>query len=59
LSFYDFYAKFIFLKLISFPHFIIATLTNSQPNMGWMRRLQQILGRKHQRNLHVCNAHVI
>ncbi|KAG6759895.1 hypothetical protein POTOM_036391 [Populus tomentosa] len=35
-----------------FPHFIIATLTNSQPDMGWMRRLQQILGRKHQRNLH-------
>ncbi|XP_041011191.1 protein GDAP2 homolog isoform X1 [Juglans microcarpa x Juglans regia] len=24
----------------------------SQPDLGWMRRLQQILGRKHQRNLH-------
>ncbi|CAL5428754.1 unnamed protein product [Camellia sinensis] len=23
-----------------------------QPDLGWMRRLQQILGRKHQRNLH-------
>lgn len=28
----------------------------SQPDLGWMRRLQQILGRKHQRNLHVCTA---
>lgn len=28
---------------------------NRQPDLGWMRRLQQVLGRKHQRNLHVCN----
>ncbi|KAK1297016.1 hypothetical protein QJS10_CPB15g01320 [Acorus calamus] len=25
---------------------------NRQPDLGWMKRLQQILGRKHQRNLH-------
>lgn len=30
-------------------------LINSQPDLGWIRRLQQILGRKHQRNLHVSN----
>ncbi|KAH7835988.1 hypothetical protein Vadar_031756 [Vaccinium darrowii] len=29
----------------------ISALTR-QPDLGWMRRLQQILGRKHQRNLH-------
>lgn len=23
-----------------------------QPDLGWMKRLQQILGRKHKRNLH-------
>ncbi|KAL5100135.1 hypothetical protein RYX36_004462, partial [Vicia faba] len=23
-----------------------------QPDLGWMKRLQQILGRKHQQNLH-------
>lgn len=31
---------------------------SSIPDLGWMRRLQQILGRKHQRNLHVCNSWV-
>ncbi|CAA2995013.1 Hypothetical predicted protein [Olea europaea subsp. europaea] len=25
---------------------------NRQPDLGWMKRLQQILGRKHQHNLH-------
>lgn len=32
-------------------------LINRQPDLGWMRRLQQILGRKHQHNLHVCMQH--
>lgn len=29
---------------------------NSQPDLGWIKRLQQILGRKHQRNLQVCTT---
>ncbi|KAK8579588.1 hypothetical protein V6N13_142775 [Hibiscus sabdariffa] len=29
-----------------------AASLQTQPDLGWMRRLQQILGRKHQRNLH-------
>ncbi|KAI8536689.1 hypothetical protein RHMOL_Rhmol10G0276000 [Rhododendron molle] len=29
-----------------------ASWTTRQPDLGWMRRVQQILGRKHQRNLH-------
>lgn len=45
LTFYD-----IYLKLYLFADM------NSQPDLGWMRRLQQMLGRKHQRNLHVCDA---
>ncbi|KAI8536675.1 hypothetical protein RHMOL_Rhmol10G0275400 [Rhododendron molle] len=31
---------------------IPASWTTRQPDLGWMRRVQQILGRKHQRNLH-------
>ncbi|XP_034199481.1 protein GDAP2 homolog isoform X2 [Prunus dulcis] len=30
----------------------IAEMKIVQPDLGWMRRVQQILGRKHQRNLH-------
>lgn len=45
LTFFD-----IYLKLYVFCDI------NSQPDLGWMRRLQQVLGRKHQRNLHVCDA---
>lgn len=30
---------------------------NRQPDLGWMRRLQQILGRKQRQNLHVCMQH--
>ncbi|KAG8383056.1 hypothetical protein BUALT_Bualt05G0145000 [Buddleja alternifolia] len=33
----------------------IAEMKIVQPDLGWMKRLQQILGRKHQRNLHVWN----
>ncbi|KAG6765642.1 hypothetical protein POTOM_029692 [Populus tomentosa] len=32
--------------------YLPASLTNSQPDLGWMQRLQQILTRKHQKNLH-------
>ncbi|KAH9620743.1 hypothetical protein KSS87_013856 [Heliosperma pusillum] len=31
---------------------VVVVVGGSQPDLGWMRRLQQILGRKHQRNLH-------
>ncbi|KAI5574394.1 hypothetical protein POPTR_010G161500v4 [Populus trichocarpa] len=45
-----------FEPLIQKPYTIVyfhsAASLQFQPNMGWMRRLQQILGRKHQRNLH-------
>lgn len=36
--------------------FTAYAIFRSQPDLGWMRRMQQILGRKHQRNLHVCST---
>ena len=36
--------------------YLPASLINSQPDLGWMQRLQQILTRKHQQKLHVCNT---
>ncbi|WCJ26665.1 Ganglioside-induced differentiation-associated protein 2 [Euphorbia peplus] len=45
-----------FEPLIQKPYTIVyfhsAASLQVQPDMGWMKRLQQILGRKHQRNLH-------
>ncbi|KAF3431543.1 hypothetical protein FNV43_RR26274 [Rhamnella rubrinervis] len=45
-----------FEPLIHKPYTIVyfhsAASLQLQPDLGWMRRLQQILGRKHQRNLH-------
>ncbi|KAK8508083.1 hypothetical protein V6N13_055537 [Hibiscus sabdariffa] len=45
-----------FEPLIQKPYTIVyfhsAASLQFQPDLGWMRRLQQILGRKHQRNLH-------
>uniref|UniRef100_A0A5B7AVW6 Macro domain-containing protein n=1 Tax=Davidia involucrata TaxID=16924 RepID=A0A5B7AVW6_DAVIN len=45
-----------FEPLIQKPYTIVyfhsAASLEMQPDLGWMRRLQQILGRKHQRNLH-------
>ncbi|KAK8643432.1 hypothetical protein V6N13_012731 [Hibiscus sabdariffa] len=45
-----------FKPLIQKPYTIVylhsAASLQIQPDLGWMRRLQQILGRKHQRNLH-------
>ncbi|XWS64206.1 hypothetical protein CRYUN_Cryun06bG0166600 [Craigia yunnanensis] len=45
-----------FEPLIQKPYTIVyfhsASSLQIQPDLGWMRRLQQILGRKHQRNLH-------
>lgn len=45
-----------FEPLIQKPYTIVyfhsAASLQVQPDLGWMRRLQQILGRKHQRNLH-------
>ncbi|KAK3222910.1 hypothetical protein Dsin_009935 [Dipteronia sinensis] len=45
-----------FEPLIQKPYTIVylhsAASLQMQPDMGWMRRVQQILGRKHQRNLH-------
>ncbi|XP_038694681.1 ganglioside-induced differentiation-associated protein 2 isoform X2 [Tripterygium wilfordii] len=45
-----------FEPLIQKPYTIVyfhsAASLQIQPAMGWMRRLQQVLGRKHQRNLH-------
>jgi len=42
--------------LIQKPYTIVylhsAASLQSQPDLGWMKRLQKILGRKHQRNLH-------
>lgn len=35
---------------------IILLYQNRQPDLGLMKRIQQILGRKHRHNLHVCNA---
>lgn len=39
-------------KSYSIVYFHSAASLQLQPDLGWMRRLQQILGRKHQRNLH-------
>lgn len=45
-----------FEPLIQKPYTIVyfhsAASLQPQPDLGWMRRLQQILGRKHQHNLH-------
>ncbi|KAL4184424.1 hypothetical protein AMTRI_Chr10g225540 [Amborella trichopoda] len=45
-----------FEPLIQKPYTIVyfhsAASLQLQPDLGWMKRLQQILGRKHQRNLH-------
>ncbi|CAA2998220.1 Hypothetical predicted protein [Olea europaea subsp. europaea] len=46
-----------FEPLIQKPYTIVylhsAASLQSQPDLGWMKRLQKILGRKHQHNLHV------
>lgn len=39
-------------KPYTIVYFHSAASLQVQPDLGWMRRLQQILGRKHQRNLH-------
>ncbi|KAI3433005.1 uncharacterized protein J3R85_007184 [Psidium guajava] len=39
-------------KPYTIVYFHSAASLQLQPDLGWMRRLQQILGRKHQRNLH-------
>lgn len=39
-------------KPFTIVYFHSAASLQLQPDLGWMRRLQQILGRKHQRNLH-------
>ncbi|KAI4314107.1 hypothetical protein L6164_027043 [Bauhinia variegata] len=39
-------------KPYSIVYFHSAASLQVQPDLGWIRRLQQILGRKHQRNLH-------
>ncbi|XP_050235899.1 uncharacterized protein LOC126685934 [Mercurialis annua] len=39
-------------KPFTIVYFHSAASLQLQPDMGWMKRLQQILGRKHQRNLH-------
>ncbi|KAL3511072.1 hypothetical protein ACH5RR_030473 [Cinchona calisaya] len=39
-------------KPYSIVYFHSAASLQAQPDLGWIRRLQQILGRKHQRNLH-------
>ncbi|XP_057947973.1 uncharacterized protein LOC131143722 [Malania oleifera] len=39
-------------KPYSIVYFHSAASLQLQPDLGWMKRLQQILGRKHQRNLH-------
>ncbi|XP_047321826.1 protein GDAP2 homolog [Impatiens glandulifera] len=45
-----------FEPLIQKPYTLVylhsAASLQVQPDLGWMRRLQQILGRKHQKNLH-------
>ncbi|KAK3042350.1 hypothetical protein RJ639_002396 [Escallonia herrerae] len=45
-----------FEPLIQKPYSIVylhsAASLQMRPDLGWMRRLQQMLGRKHQRNLH-------
>ncbi|PRQ40695.1 putative CRAL-TRIO lipid binding domain, Macro domain-containing protein [Rosa chinensis] len=42
----------IIQKPYTVVYFHSAASLQLQPDLGWMRRLQQILGRKHQRNLH-------
>ncbi|KAF2295015.1 hypothetical protein GH714_030164 [Hevea brasiliensis] len=42
----------IIQKPYTIVYFHSAASLQLQPDFGWMRRLQQILGRKHQRNLH-------
>ncbi|XP_061369676.1 uncharacterized protein LOC133312491 isoform X1 [Gastrolobium bilobum] len=42
----------IIQKPYTIVYFHSAASLQMQPDLGWMRRLQQILGRKHQRNLH-------
>lgn len=42
----------IIQKPYSIVYFHSAASLQPRPDFGWMRRLQQILGRKHQRNLH-------
>ncbi|KAH9626157.1 hypothetical protein KSS87_017681 [Heliosperma pusillum] len=42
----------IIQKPYSIVYFHSAASLQPQPDLGWMKRLQQILGRKHQRNLH-------
>lgn len=39
-------------KPYTIVYFHSAASLQLQPDLGWMRRMQQILGRKHQRNLH-------
>ncbi|XP_051149308.1 uncharacterized protein LOC127264022 [Andrographis paniculata] len=39
-------------KPYSIAYFHSAASLQMQPDLGWMKRLEQILGRKHQRNLH-------
>lgn len=45
-----------FESVIQKPYTIVyfhsAASLQTRPDLGWMKRLQQILGRKHQRNLH-------
>ncbi|XVE53159.1 hypothetical protein DITRI_Ditri02bG0181700 [Diplodiscus trichospermus] len=49
-----------FEPLIKKPYTIVyfhsAASLQIQPDLGWMRRLQQILSQKHQQNLHVCSS---
>ncbi|XP_027346698.1 protein GDAP2 homolog isoform X2 [Abrus precatorius] len=42
----------IIQKPFTIVYFHSAASLQMQPDLGWMRRLQQILGRKHQSNLH-------
>lgn len=42
----------IIQKPYTIVYFHSAASLQLQPDLGWMRRVQQILGRKHQRNLH-------
>ncbi|KAL0408727.1 UNVERIFIED_CONTAM: hypothetical protein Sradi_1807100 [Sesamum radiatum] len=50
-----------FEPLIQNPYTIVyfhsAASLQMQPDLGWMKRLEQILGRKHQRNLHAICLH--
>ncbi|TYI46231.1 hypothetical protein E1A91_D13G092100v1 [Gossypium mustelinum] len=43
---------YVVKKPYTIVYFHSAASLQVQPDLGWMRRLQQILGRKHQRNLH-------